>query len=1249
MKRIVSMLLAGTMAAGVVSVSAENNENAAFSENIPYEISDVSTADVELNDEFLINAEGKDIDYLLSLEPERFLCNWYRTCGLEVSAEDYKNTWEQTSGKSFRGHMFGHYMSALSQAYKAEKDEGLKIQLLDKIKECVSGIIKCQNAYAERFPDRAGFAAPFGEYRLNQLDNVDTGDEEWNTPEEGNPSIYVPWYNLHKVVAGLIDVYKNVRDDEIGENALQCVCDFTDYVYKCRVSKYSEEQKKKMLSTEYGGMAEALYELHNITGKGEYKICADGFIENDLFEKLAAGKDVLSGLHANTTIPKLIGVLKKYTVLTQNEDYYNLLTDDEKADLETCYNAAVNFFDIVVAGHSFVTGGNSVSEHFRTANTISAFYQNPETHETCNEYNMLKLARELFKLTKDKKYADYYENTFINAILASQNPETGDMTYFQPMGAGYSKVFNKTRFWCCTGTGTENFTKLGDSIYFKDDNSIFVNMYFSSDMKDEEKNIEIKTEANLPNDDKVKISVKSVNGDAVKEGINLLLRIPDWCSGSPTVSYNGNETEYKSEGGYILMENVSDGDEIEMNLPMKAEVSELKDNPNIAAFRYGPVVLAAKLGNNNVGQSAATGVLVLKAVQDTSLPTSILLDTADSEEWKANINEHLVRIDDTDDGFIQFKMNGTYLDDSITFVPYYSIYNYRYGVYMNIAAEDSDEMQNKIYSDKQKLREEESASASLMTIDDNNYEATYNIQKSEDSKVGTYNGKNYRDAQKDGWFSYEMPIEPNTVNYLNTVYTKADKGRKFDILINDESFVSEEIVSDAAADKNGFYTKTREIPSEYTSGENIRYCEINGEEKPCVKITFRSSGGLVGGVYGLSISQEYDTNAELAGLSFNTGILSQEFEPSVKEYMLTVPENTDYVELKADTVKKSCLVYDGDILFDDTQPRKVRLTGDITDVELNTYAQDHITKTKYIITIEKDKAGPLNKQTNVTFDEAKYSGFRLLQKNTESSDTADTKTIGAFTYNGGYRNGTTDGCTGFQTVKDGDNTYMNICAGRYSTNDRNAFILINSKDENRIGYKLCFDIYFDKISGTKDTSVKLSCGDDIIAEISAAENGLKDNEWYSVDLVYDGQKWTEKISQNNETIYEKELSSGSDKISRIDFYRPDGSSSNAANKGYVRIDNMSLEETYKANYEYGLKAVFDGNILRSECICPNNQGIKLYAGVYSNGRLVEVKSSEGSGKAQLDFDTSEYPNTEYKVFAWNTEDEPLYEAVPIIK
>ena len=203
--------------------------------------------------------------------------------------------------------------------------------------------------------------------------------------------------------------------------------------------------------------------------------------------------------------------------------------------------AAKNFWDITVEHHTYITGGNSQSEHFHDADQLyydAVTRDGAITCETCNTYNMLKLTKALYDVTGDSKYLDYFERTFTNAILASQNPETGTTMYFQPMGAGYNKVYNRPydEFWCCTGTGMENFSKLGDYIYQIKGNTLYVNMFFGSTVTDENLGLELVQDANIPNEDTVTFTVTRIG-----EGTSVALRQPEWLAGDAVIMVNNVE------------------------------------------------------------------------------------------------------------------------------------------------------------------------------------------------------------------------------------------------------------------------------------------------------------------------------------------------------------------------------------------------------------------------------------------------------------------------------------------------------------------------------------------------------------------------------------------------------------------------------------------------------------------------------------------------------------------------------------
>ena len=371
-------------------------------------------------------------------------------------------------------------------------------------------------------------------------------------------------------------------------------------------------------------MNDALYELYAcVENNREYsqyssKIlkAAEQFDETSLFERVkSGGSNILNGKHANTTIPKFVGAIKRYLVLGEDERVY--------------LEYAEKFWDMVVSHHTYLTGGNSENEHFGADDVLYGERTNVNC-ETCNTYNMLKLTWDLYRATGDKKYADYYENTLINAIMSSQNPETGMSMYFQPMATGYQKVFGKptTDFWCCTGSGMENFIKLNDSIYFQMDNSVIVNQYLSSEVTWEEKNVKLVQTSGIQRieSEESVIKVEALD-NTQKSAVQLALRIPDWVADQGnTMKVWVNETEVSApvyfdfEGreaygdavkqhGYIAV-NVKGGDTVKVQTPMETAAFNLPDGDgvNTYAFKYGPVMLSAKLGNDPSKQTETSTV-----------------------------------------------------------------------------------------------------------------------------------------------------------------------------------------------------------------------------------------------------------------------------------------------------------------------------------------------------------------------------------------------------------------------------------------------------------------------------------------------------------------------------------------------------------------------------------------------------------------------------------------------------------------
>ena len=613
---------------------------------------------VVLTEKYASNAMALERKYLLqTLDSDKLLYWFYRNANLEPRASSsYGGKWE---GALIGGHTLGHYLTALSQSYRnantPKKGAGSKQDFLERINYIVAELKRCQD---EAVPAGAKAGFLWGAQMLNknpesQFDLVEQKGASVNIFTEA----WVPWYTLHKILQGLIDVATYTESDTAKETAKK----LGDWVYN-RAMKWTDTVRERVLSVEYGGMNDALYNLYALTGEEKYAVAAHRFDEEKLLDRILSGrKNCLSGLHANTTIPKVIGWLNRYT-LCHGKTIAGL-----HIDASDYLEAAKSFWNCVIAHHTYVTGGNSRDEHFVQDDKLDSTRGN-DNCETCNAYNMLKLSRTLFVIEQDKKYLDYYERTYYNAIWSSQNPETGMTTYFQPMAAGYFKVYSTPteNFWCCTGSGMESFTKLNDSIYFRSENAVYVSLYVSSRYHNE--SVSLIMAADLANSDTVKIHADG--------GSTLLyLRKPEW-SQTFLVTLNGEKAEAETNGFVRIA--VQAGDEVVIKLQKLLHAEALPDNHNTLAFLYGPFALSASLGRENL-EIAEHGVGVHVPVA-VPLKVSYPLPAPTREEFIQNLSSYFVKDDDT------FTL--TCGDTVLRYGYHFLQYQERYGLYLNFTQSD---------------------------------------------------------------------------------------------------------------------------------------------------------------------------------------------------------------------------------------------------------------------------------------------------------------------------------------------------------------------------------------------------------------------------------------------------------------------------------------------------------------------------------------------------------------------------------
>ncbi|MBQ1464310.1 MAG: glycoside hydrolase family 127 protein [Ruminococcus sp.] len=769
------------------------------------DITDFSISDVTMTDDYCTNAFTKEMEYLMSFDTEKLLAGFRDNAGLSTNGATRYGGWENTN---IAGHCVGHYLTALAQAYQhPECTAEQKNIIFGRIKVLIDNMQICQ----QHSRGKAGFlwAAPVpsdGNVE-RQFDRVEIGkanifDDAW-----------VPWYTMHKLIAGLVDIYKATGytpAKDVGSS-------LGDWVFN-RVSRWNDQTRNTVLSIEYGGMNDCMYDLYSITGKDSHAAAAHRFDEDALFQKVAnGGRDVLNNRHANTTIPKFIGALKRYTVLDGKT------VNGQTVDASAYLKYAESFWDMVTTHHTYITGGNSEWEHFGKDDILDGERTNCNC-ETCNSYNMLKLSRELFKVTHDSKYMDFYENTYYNSILSSQNPETGMTTYFQPMATGYFKVYSTRwdKFWCCTGSGMESFTKLGDTIYMHDDDTVYVNFYQSSILDWADKGVTLTQESNIPDGTSVKFTVK---GSAP---LDMRFRIPDWIDGSMGVTVNGTKYSYKTVNGYAdVSGNFSSGDVIELNIPSKVRAYPLPDSPDVYGFKYGPLVLSAELGKEDM-KTDSTGMWVTIPKEKKVATETIKLGKEGQSvtSFMNEINDHLVR----EPGTMRFTLNDTSM--KLTFTPHYQQYQQRYGIYWKFVP-------NGTVIEERQPRAKTSVSDTVQP-GYGQYESDNLHGMVETGSVGVTNDSTYRYVKNGGWFTYRMAVDDTAPSLrLHIKLRKTDNGKTLRVRVGDAVLWAGTLDYSGSAD---VYDQYITIPQDVR--DRCTYSlTADGTEHSVLDVTFSSDDG----------------------------------------------------------------------------------------------------------------------------------------------------------------------------------------------------------------------------------------------------------------------------------------------------------------------------------------------------------------------------------------------------------------------
>ena len=754
-----------------------------------------SLGDVTLLDGPLKKARDLNIRTLLQYDCDRLLAPYLKEAGLTPKAKSYPN-WD-----GLDGHVGGHYLTAMA-INAAMGDKACK----ERMEYFIGQLQACADANASNHP----------EWGKGYVGGVPGSDRIWSAYKKGDFGAYsgawVPFYNIHKMYAGLRDAWVYCGN----EQAKQLFLGFCDWAISLTAG-LTDDQVERTLHTEHGGMNEVLADAYAITGDKKYLDVARRFSHRRLLNPLSQRQDCLDNMHANTQVPKVVG-FERIAELSGDETYHN---------------ASIYFWEIVTGERSLAFGGNSRREHFPSKDACMDFINDIDGPETCNTNNMLKLTEELHRRNPEARFADYYELATFNHILSSQHPEHGGYVYFTPARPRHYRNYSAPNeaMWCCVGTGMENHGKYGQFIYTRKGDNLFVNLFVASELNWRNQNIQIRQETQFPYAETSRITITQGKGH-----FTLQVRYPGWVKpGQFAVKVNGQPVSIVTgPSSYVAISRQwKKGDEVDITFPMHNSIRYLPNNPQYIAMMHGPVMLAAKTGTEDLahliaddsrfGQYASgrklpineAPILVNNNLEDIAgqlqpiagKPLHFTFDiehgTLKIENWPAPSNN------------VQSSMFNLQLE----LMPFFEIHDARYMMYWLALSEDS----YKSYLDDLAKQEQERQALEARTVDkvqpgEQQPEADH-FMETDRSQVGNTNDVFFRDASNGHYFSYLMQTGGQTALSLRLKYWGVGewKSHEFDILVDD--VLVKEVNNTGKYRVSEFKYETYPVPEELLKGK----------------------------------------------------------------------------------------------------------------------------------------------------------------------------------------------------------------------------------------------------------------------------------------------------------------------------------------------------------------------------------------------------------------------------------------------
>ena len=736
--------------------------------------------DVTLLDGPLKKARDLNINTLLKYDCDRLLAPYLKEAGLTPKGKSYPN-WD-----GLDGHVGGHYLTAMAiNAATGDKECQKRMEYF------ISELQACADANAKNHP----------EWGKGYVGGVPGSDRIWGNFKKGNFGPYygawVPFYNIHKMYAGLRDAWVYCGN----EQAKQLFLGFCDWAIDLTAG-LTDAQVERALDTEHGGMNEVLADAYAITGEQKYLDVAKRFSHRRLLNPLMQRRDILDNMHANTQVPKVIG-FERIAELGGDESYHT---------------AGSYFWDIVTGERSLAFGGNSRREHFPSKEACQDFVQDIDGPESCNTNNMMKLTEDLHRRNPEARFADYYEVAMFNHILSTQHPEHGGYVYFTSARPRHYRNYSAPNeaMWCCVGTGMENHGKYGQFVYTHHANALYVNLFVASELNWKEKGLKLRQETQFPYAESSRITI--TQSPNTKQPIPIMVRYPGWVKpGQFSVKVNGKPVSIVTgPASYVTIDRQwKKGDVVDIQFPMHNSVKYLPNMPQYIALMHGPIMLAMKTGTEDLAMLIADDSRFGQLAVGKKLPIdqAPILVNKDVE----SIANQLQPIAGKP---LHFNLTTKMVNEIRNeLMPFFELHDSRYMMYWLALSEDS----YKDYLTNLAKQEQERQALEARTTDKvqpgEQQPESDHFMETDNSTVGNTNDVFFRDARDGHYFSYLMQTGGKTDLSLRLKYWGVGdwKNPEFDIFVDDALVTTVNLVGKYRTSQ--FKFEEYPIPAELLKGK----------------------------------------------------------------------------------------------------------------------------------------------------------------------------------------------------------------------------------------------------------------------------------------------------------------------------------------------------------------------------------------------------------------------------------------------